>query len=141
MKNSLVVLGLVLVYLLSILLVSCGGDNEEEAEPKPAEKLAGTYTLVEIEVKNVGTTIIVRVPDISGTLYFDPEGPWSMSMVAPEIGLNREIAGTRWSADEKTITSGNADQTTDTNYALDEKRLTFSVTVEDLRVDTTWQKL
>ncbi|MDE0314654.1 MAG: hypothetical protein OXM61_07120 [Candidatus Poribacteria bacterium] len=139
MRNSLVVLGLVLAYLLSIFLVSCGGDEKEELNP--ADKLAGTYTLIEIKVRNVGTTIIVRVPDISGTLYFDPDGPWSMSMVASEIGLNQEISGTRWSADQTTITSGNADQTTDTNYALDGERLTFSLTMDDLQVDTTWQKL
>ena len=144
MKNRLVVLGLVLVCLLSSAFLSCGGDQSDEDEPNEdrtsKEKLAGTYTLVEIEVENVGTTITIRIPNISGTLHLKLEGSWFMNMVVPEIGLSQNIDGTHWEADQKTITTGNVDQTTQTGYTLDGKDLTFSVAADDLRVQTTWRR-
>ena len=135
MKNKLVVLGLILACLISISFISCGGDQD------PPEQLAGKYTLIEIKVENIGKTIILEPPNISGTLHLNSGGSWLMNMAAPDVELNETIDGTFWDADEEILTSGNGGQPTQTKYTLNENLLTFSVTANNLQVETTWQKL
>ncbi|MDD9975905.1 MAG: hypothetical protein OXU27_17985 [Candidatus Poribacteria bacterium] len=118
MKNRLVVLGLILACLLSISFVSCGDDGNDDPDPPITEQLAGKYTLIEIKVENIGKTIIIEPPNISGTLHLNSEGSWLMNMVASDVELNERIDGTYWEADQKTITSRNGDQITQTNYTL-----------------------
>lgn len=141
MKNRLVVLGLILPCLLSISFVSCGGNGDnDDSDITIEEQLAGKYTLIEIKVKNMGKTIIVEPPNISGTLHLNFEGSWLMNMVAADVELNQRVDGTSWEADQEILIFENVDET---NYTLNEdgNKLTFSVNADDLQVTTTWQKL
>ena len=110
MKKRLVVLGLILACLLSISFVSCGSVENgdiDDSDLSIKEQLAGKYTLIEIKVRNIGKTIIIQPPNISGTLHLNSEGSWLMNMVASDIELNETIDGSSWDVNEGILTSGN----------------------------------
>ena len=137
----------VCLFAIVIVMVGCNGNGgggeggngngkgTEIIKPEvetPMEKLAGTYTLVEIRVGNE----IIRPPDMSGdlNLYRLSGYPYDMSLTVLGNPLGR-VSGT-WSADETTITL-DGDRSP---YSWDGTHLTFAVPTDDGLANVKWRQ-
>lgn len=118
------------------IVMGCGGssgwwngEEEEEVELTPMQKLTGTYSLVEFESIQDNE---VDEPPNSGKLHLRPEGNgWLLTLEYEDLE-DYGGAGPTWTANDTTITFTASDGTRwSEDYTLEGKLLTLSFFDED----------